>query len=264
METKETEKSGLTIGLCLIATGKYDRFLDPLLESVDTHFFPASDVIVYLFTDKEQQQLRLSKRMSLIQIPIEHKPWPASTLFRYRHFSNAAKKIGITDFAFYIDVDMMIVSDLNEDLLTKNSIGNVSIFGTRHPGFWNNSEWGSQGVITSSKAYLEEHLRDTYYAGGFQGGETDKFLEMSRVLADNIDYDLSIGYTAPHNDETHFNFFMNKMVKLDEPYNKWSVCTLTPSFCMIPEEDVRAKFGLSDLPPIIYALSKDHEELRKH
>ena len=58
------------------------------------------------------------------------------------------------------------------------------------------------------------------------------------------------------------NCFVNKIVYKD--YKDWVVKDLTPSYCMLPDEEPRIKFGIEGLPAIIYALNKNHEELRKH
>lgn len=260
MENKP-KREKLTVGLLLISTGLYDQFLQPLIDSVDRHFFQGDDIIIYLFGDKEKYSFKLPSRISIIVTQIKHEPWPASTLFRYKHFVSAAKKIAICDYCFYSDVDMMMVGDVTDDVLLKNN-EEVDLIFTRHPGFWNNKEWGSQGVSERSKAYLREDERHRYVCGGFNGGKAHRFLEMSRVLADNINADEGIGYRCPHNDETHTNAFANRIVYKDYP--TWKVKDLTPSYCMLPDKDARIKFGIEGLPAIIYALDKNHEELRKH
>lgn len=249
----ETKREKLTIGILLICTGKYDIFMDRLLEGINTHFFPADEIIVYLFGDKPEYTFVLPSRMSIVIIPTKHEPWPMPTLMRYRHFTNAAKKIAITDFVFYTDIDMMVVGDVTDEILS-------DLICTRHPGFWNNSDWGSPAIPTNSTSYLREDERHRYVAGGFQGGQTDKFLEMSRILADNIDEDYKYGIIAQHNDESHFNQFVNKQVY--QMFPDWKVKDLSPSYCMLPEEEAKVKFGLDGLPSIIIALSKNHEELR--
>ncbi len=148
---------------------------------------------------------------------------------------------------------MKIVGDIGDEI-----IGDITC--VRHPGFFNNSNWGSQGVPDHSKAYLRDDEKHRYLAGGFQGGQTDKFLEVSRILADNIDYDYNNGYIAPHNDETHWNCFMNKIIY--ERFPEWKITELDPSYCMLPNEDSRISFGLAHLSPKILALEKNHEELR--
>ena len=258
MESKKPKK---TIGLLLISTGAYDQFLQPLIESVDTHFFPDDDVIIYLFGDKNYYKFKLPSRISLVITPIEHRPWPASTLFRYRHFTDAAHKMKICDYLFYSDADMIMVGDVTHEVLFVDDI-RTDLIVTRHPGFWNNKDWGSHNCSQWSNAYLGEADRHTYVCGGFNGGTTASFLNMAEILADNIDDDYKRGVVCEHNDENHINWFIN----LYAPTKRKEIIVkqLTPSYCMVPEVEVREKFGIADLKPIIYAISKNHEELRKH
>ena len=66
------------IGLLIIATGKYDRFVPPLHESVQKHFMLKHDVSVFVFTDKT-----LPAKNGLVVIQQDHEPWPNPTLKRY-------------------------------------------------------------------------------------------------------------------------------------------------------------------------------------
>lgn len=260
MENKP-KREKLTIGLCLISTGAYDQFLQPLIDSVDRHFFPGDSIIIYLFGDKEKYAFKLPSRISIIVTQIKHEPWPASTLFRYRYFNMAAEKMKFCNAIFYSDADMMMVGDVTDEILYKD--GDLAdIVVTRHPGFWNNSDWGSHNCSEWSNAYLRPDERHRYVAGGFQGGKTSAFLEMVEILAAKIDDDYKRGVIAEHNDENFINWFVNKHVY--QFYSKWIVKDLSPAFCMIPEQEARIKFGLTEIEPIIYALTKNHEELRKH
>lgn len=71
----------MKVGLLLIATGKYDMFLPALLQSVGRYFLPDHDVHTCIFTDK-----RFTSSDKTQIFPIEHRPWPMTTLFRYKIF----------------------------------------------------------------------------------------------------------------------------------------------------------------------------------
>lgn len=260
MENKP-KREKLTIGLLLISTGQYDQFLQPLIDSVNRHFFPDDDIIIYLFGDKEKYSFKLPARISIIVTQIKHEPWPAGTLFRYKHFDNASRKMEFTNYLFYLDADMILVGDVTDEILFKDG-DKADIIVTRHPGFYNNSDWGSHNCSEWSKAYLRPDERHRYVAGGFQGGETGRFLEMVEILAHNIDDDYKRGVIAEHNDENHINWFVNKHV--NQHFTNWVVKDLTPSYCMVQGTEAREQFGLMNLDPIIIAIDKNHEELRKH
>lgn len=224
----------MTIGLLLIATGKYDIFLQPLLESVDKYFFPNDDVQVYLFTDKK------IKSETITIFPVKHLPFPYPTMYRYRFFTTYAGAIK-TDYLFYMDVDMMIVDYVGKEILG-------DLVAVRHPGYYRGG-WGDYGTTKQSLAYVPVPQRKGYYAGGFQGGRRDNYLSAALEMAQNIDIDKSAGVVAMWHDESHWNKYLTT-----HPFKE-----LTPSYCF--PEAVWAK----DIPfrPVIKALDKDHAKLRK-
>ena len=88
-----------------------------------------------------------------------------------------------------------------------------------------------------------------YYAGGFNGGLTENFLEMSEVIANRVTKDLENDVIALWHDESHMNRYL-----IDNP----PTLSLTPSYCFAEE------FYNTDYPyePKIIALKKNHAELR--
>ena len=83
---------------------------------------------------------------------------------------------------------------------------------------------------------------------------------MAKTLAENIDEDERRGVIAEHNDETHYN----KYVNWTKPDNV-VVNEFTPSYCMVEQEPLRKKWGIDYLDVKIIALAKDHKSIRvKH
>lgn len=238
----------MKIGLLLIATGKYDRFVKPFLESVDKHFFKDDQVNVYLFTDrsgnKEDSKVSLvpdNTRLAVYSIPIKHTPFPYATLLRYKHFDENKSCID-ADYLFYSDVDMMFVQDVGHEILG-------DIVATNHPGFWNGG-WGSQNVDKRSMAYLPKHEWKGYCAGGFQGGKKEEYLKACNILNARIAEDERREVMAEWHDETHWNWFLKSTAK--------NVKKLSPSYCF--PEAAWAK----NLPfeKKLVALDKNHKEVR--
>ena len=224
----------MTVGLLLIATGKYDIFLQPLLESVDKYFFPNDEVHIYLFTDKNYT----SRQITIF--PIQHRPFPYPTLYRYKFFTTYAGAVK-TDYLFYMDVDMLLVDYVGKEILG-------DLVAVRHPGYFRGG-WGDYGTPKNSLAYVNPKGRRGYYAGGFQGGKRDNYLSAALEMAQNIDIDKSAGIVAQWHDESHWNKYLTT-----HQYKE-----LTPSYCF--PEAVWAK----DIPfrKVIVALDKDHAKLRK-
>ena len=245
----------MTIGLLIICTGKYDCFLQQLLDNLDTHFFTKDEVVIYLFCDiffnkKVNHNFvppLFPKRFSVTLISTEHKPFPYSTLYRYLYFSKAAEKIHC-QFCFYMDVDMILVGDVGREILP--GIHDGGLVATGHPGFWNGG--GAWCTNPHSTAFTEERSWTRYVAGGFQGGETKAYLAACKEMAENIATDERSGVQAEWHDEQHWNrYICNRKYKL-----------LTPEYCMIPEIDIQNKYGIAHFSPRIIALTKDHDKLR--
>jgi hypothetical protein len=227
----------MRISLLLVCTGKYDIFLPELLEQVDRLFFPNDKVEVFLFTDKIKQYIS-SKRVSVNYIYTEHKPFPASTLYRYKYFNNMTNVIrDKSDYVFYMDVDMRIVEPIGHEILSDGLIA------TKHCGFIHGG-WGSTRVDQLSRAFVPKEKWGTYYAGGFQGGEVNAYMDAVNVLANNIDEDERNGIIAEYHDESHWNHYLI--------HNQHS--ELSHEYCM-------GEAYLSGTPKII-ALDKNHSEIR--
>lgn len=232
----------MRIGLCLISTGKYDVFVQPLIDSVDKWFFRQDTITIYLFTDKTDLQLIYSDRINIVTIPITHKPFPFATLYRYKYFTAAAYLID-TDYVFYSDVDMRFVGKVDREILG-------DIVSVMHPGFYKGG-WGSEGCSKMSTAYLPPEMRNGYKAGGFQGGKKLPYLRAASELDKRISSDESIGVMAIYHDETHWNWYLQMRAK--------NVKTLDPSYCY-PEAS-----WAKGMPFVkrIMALEKDHKAIRE-
>jgi hypothetical protein len=118
-----------------------------------------------------------------------------------------------------------------------------NIIAVKHAGFVNGG-WGSNNVHPESTAFIPEELRKTYYAGGFQGGARDTYMNMAFELSKNIAADESKGIIAEWHDESHFNKYLCDK----EPV------ALGHEYCM-PEDNITKD-------PKILALLKDHAAIR--
>lgn len=223
----------MKVGLLLIATGKYDRFVQPLLDSVDKYFLKAHEVHKFLFTDsdnfKETEYLHI--------IPKAHEPYPAPTLKRYEMFISHKQELSKMDYLFYCDVDMLFVDEVGEEILSER-------VATIHPGYLGGR--GTPETRKQSKAYVSPEEKLCYYAGGFNGGTSESFLKMSDQLDKNIKEDNKNNIMAIWVDESHMNRYF-----IDNPPTK----ILTPSYCYPESWNLPYKKRL-------LALDKDHKNIR--
>jgi histo-blood group ABO system transferase len=226
------------VGLLVIATNNYIQFAKPLYNSM-LKFFLNQDSFernMFLFTNQETFP-------GPIRIQQEHEPWPGMTLKRYEIFWNNREALKDMDYLYYCDVDMLFLDHMGTEIIG-------DLVGTNHPGFWNAPrQVFSYDTNPASKAYIAPNEGTVYYAGGFNGGKRDSYLEMARTISENVKDDLSRNYIAVWHDESHMNRYF-----IDHP----PTITLTPSHCF-PEAS-----WAQNLPfkKILFALNKNHKEFQ--
>jgi histo-blood group ABO system transferase len=226
----------MKIGLLVIATGKYTQFIPPLYKSVKKHFMKNHEVKMFVFTDGN-----VPENDDIIRIEQEHLGWPYATLKRYHVFDKNKELLSNMDYLFYCDADMRFVEDVNEEILPDTE---TELVGTEHPGFFGGRR-GSYETNKSSTAYVSEEEGECYYAGGFNGGTSEAFLEMSKTIKERVDKDLENGIIAVWHDESQMNRYF-----IDNPPKK-----LNPSYCY--PESWQIPFEKK-----LLALDKNHSEIR--
>lgn len=223
------------IGLLIIATNKYVDFLQQLIESADLFFLKNHTITYYIFTDKNINFIK--SRHNIVCIPTQHYKWPWMTLGRYKLFTKKADIFKNTDYLFYCDVDMKFVDTVDTEILSER-------VATQHPSHYNKR--GTPETNPKSLAYVAENETMQYFAGGFNGGLTLNFLEMSKTISKNIDTDYSNGIVAIWHDESHLNRFL-----INNPPTK----ILSPSYCYAESWNLPFEKKL-------LALDKNHMEYR--
>lgn len=160
------------------------------------------------------EQLWASAR-KYVQIPLtmvrlEGRPgWPAATLYRYHVLLNWHCDC---DYIFLCDADMRFEAPVGEEILGE-------IVATQHPGYVGRKDLPYEDRPESA-AFVA--FGDTYYCGGFVGGEREAFLDLARKMVLAIDKDEEHGIVARWHDESHLNRILN-----DSP----PTVTLSPSYC---------------------------------
>ena len=230
----------MKICILTIATNKYIQFVERLLDNIEENFLNGHEIECLLFTDHE---VEASDNVRVCQI--DHEPWPMPTLKRYNYFVEEKEFISQFDYCYYFDVDMGLVDKVGDEVLS-------DLVATQHPyqSFYP-KEQRSYDRNPQSLAYVpvgEEG--EYYYAGGFNGGSTKRFLEMAEVLADRVTKDLENDVIALWHDESQMNRYL-----IDNP----PTLSLTPSYCFAEEQMNNPQYPYE---PKIIALKKDHNELR--
>lgn len=245
--TEKPPEPRTAVGLMLIATGKYHRFIQGLISSADRYFMIGDyDVTYFIFSDSEHS---ISTNRNVVQIHIDHKPFPHASMDRFKHFANNADKFNNQDYLYYVDVDCLFVDNVNQEIL-----GNL--VGVRHCGFFNGG--GPYESNSSSCLYVDGNYPKSYkhyFGGGFSGGKRSNYLDLSRWCSEHIDKDEANGIIPIWHDETAINrYFLD-----NEPD-----IILTPGY-HYPQSNVeyyKNRWGGQNFHPKILLLDKNHHEVR--
>ncbi len=179
------------VGILLIATWKYVKFIDKTISGIRQHFLKDCDVKIYLHTDSV-----LAYDADKI-LPIKHKPWPLITLFRYKTFLDFRNEYDV-DYLFYLDIDVAIKSDISNEILSDFTVVEHWCYSGKR---------GTPETNPKSKACIFDNEDIKYIAGGFFGGKKNYFLNMSQLLYNNIVEDYNNNIIAVWHDESHLNRF---------------------------------------------------------
>jgi hypothetical protein len=222
-----------SVGIVVMATGRYMSFLEDLVVSATEHVNGLS--AIYVLADRKPEV----KSPHIKWLPWGHFPWPISTLLRYRAQSTYASTLANVDVLLYVDVDMKFIDTVD----VTNCQG---IFAVNHPGY---SEAGSSPLpferSSNSSFKIADVPNSTYFCGGVQGGQSNAYLEACSELAKMIDYDLARDLVPLWHDESAWNWWC---------HHHPPAMQLSRDYCTPDSEDLSNAH--------IVALSKDHDFYR--
>jgi histo-blood group ABO system transferase len=238
--------TGLSVGLLIIATGKYDRFIQGLISSADKYFLTKGyNVTYYVFSDNKPKA-RSDRR--IVHIPIAHKSFPFASMDRFAHFTNAEKELSGENYLYYVDVDCLFVDNVDDEIIG-------DLVGVQHCGYVNMR--GPYEENPLSQFYVPPGAGyKNYFGGGFSGGKRENYLTLSRWCKEMIDKDQENKIMPIWHDETAINKYF-----LDNEPN----VILTPSY-HYPQSNMqhyRRQWRNTLYQPKIILLEKNHHEVRR-
>lgn len=220
------------VGLLVVATGRYIEFVAPLIESAEKYFCRNHKVTYFVFTDGQAPQAP-----NIVSIYQKRLGWPYDTMMRLPMYYQNQELYKNMDYLFACDADMLFVDQVGDEILG-------DLVGTLHPGFVGTK--GTYETRSISTAYIHPSQGSCYYAGGFNGGKRENYLNLARTISQNIKADLEKGIIAIWHDESHINrYFASNPPTI----------TLSPSYCYWQGQ-------VTHWPQKLVALSKDHAKYR--
>lgn len=204
------------VGILYICTGRYTIFWDGFYRSCERHFLPGHEKHYFVFTDGE---IGHTEEPRVHRIEQEDRGWPDNTLKRFHMFERIAPELEPTEYLFFFNANMLLVSDIGDEIFPSEDEGLVV---TRHPGFYDRAVKDlPYERDPRSRARIPEGEGRVYVQGAFNGGRRDDFLGMIRFLRQAVDDDASRGIVAQWHDESHLNRYI-----LGRPYK-----LLDPGYC---------------------------------
>lgn len=211
------------IALCIVATKRYKRLLEPLLESVKKYFLTQHNLSFFIFADSADYKGWLDlDGYNVCWTQIEHLPFPLPTLFRHKTLLKRERELSKFDYVFHCDADARFVGEVGDELLGEG------ITAIQHPSTGSNISDDSceQSEISwdlgeefkawtfepnpNSLAYIAPEEQKKYFCGAIQGGLSKEYLEAMKVIEKNIDNDLGQNIIARYHDETHWNKYLSQ------------------------------------------------------
>ena len=189
------------IGILIIATGKYTIFVKDLYESCEKYFLKHYNKRYYVFTNGE-----ILNHPNIIKIHQDFLGWPYNTLKRFEMFNKISEDLIKEDYLFFLNANMLLLNEVNEEIIPKQEDG--FLMGVHHPGFYKTpKEHFTYERRPESLFYISPPDGKYYYAGGFNGGNSEEFLKMSQTLDSMINIDLSNRIMPIWHDESALNWY---------------------------------------------------------
>ncbi len=188
--------------VCICLNEHYWPYVGPMIESARRFLLKGHDVDFLLWTDMPKDT-----KIDAKIIPTEPFQWPLPTLYRYHLFLREEELLKEYDYVFYVDADMKFVSRVGDEILG-------DLVGAQHPMYAIRKDYvppyepneKSTAYIPRTGRVVHKRFEPLYFAGGFQGGRSENFIQAMKVMKERIDKDFTDnGYIAIWNDESHWN-----------------------------------------------------------
>ncbi len=221
------------IGILYICTGKYEVFWEGFYDSVCRYFLNEEDLHFFVWTDSEEviKYAENDKKIHIYYQEVEQ--WPYPTLKRFEYFLRAKEEMRKMDYLIFMNANLIVNTPISrEEVLPGDE---ERLFFTLHPGFFDQTrDKFTYDENNKCRAYIGKNEGERYYAGGFNGGCAQDFIELMECLSERINADLQEGIIARWHDESHINRYI---IDCKKPYRVLSPAYLYPQGLDIPFEE---------------------------
>jgi hypothetical protein len=228
------------LGILLIATGEYSKFVQECVESIEKQDHPYNVIDLHIFTNDLSLDLKTKFKIHIHEW--HETKWPYPTLLRYKAILNVTNYLDHYTHLLYLDVDMKVVAPLPIVL-------DESLLAVAHPSYVKKRNKPFEKRELSS-AFFQEQQESIYVCGGVQGGTRQRYLTAITEIYTNIEIDLKNEIIAKWHDESHWNKYVNQNIEQTVIFGR--------EFCW-PEHWVTTLN-----PGKIIALKKNHSATRNN
>lgn len=191
----------MKIAIFTISLGKYNIFFDEFYNSVNNLFLPKDEKTFFVFTDT-----KFEEKDNLIQIEQKKLGWPFDTMNRFHFLCQIQDQLIDYDYIFFFNINMKVIKEIGYEVLPGKE--NDYLMGCNHPLHFN---WPIDSLPyernPKSECYIPYGKGRIYYQGCFNGGRSEEFLEMSKVLKNKIDLDVNNNIIPIWHDESMLNYY---------------------------------------------------------
>ncbi|KRF18681.1 family 6 glucosyltransferase [Paenibacillus sp. Soil787] len=202
------------VGILYICTGKYHLFWEDFFITSQIFFLPECIKTYYVFTDAPNIAYENHKYVKKIYQP--NLGWPGNTMLRFEMFNQSEHVLRENEYLFFFNANIVFCDFIRENEILPETQGLTAVI---HPYFYGKSNTDfPYDRNPASLAYIPVGLGNYYFMGGVNGGKTDHYLLLVRMLSRNIRTDLNNGIIATIYDESHLNkYLLDKNIHILNP-----------------------------------------------
>ena len=197
----------MKISIFTICTGKYNIFFEDFYKSCEKYFLNDFDKTYYVFTDGD-----ILNSDNIVKIQQDKLGWPYDTMMRFKMFNSIKDQLN-SDYTFFFNINMLFVDNIGIEVIPKEE--NDYLVGVNHPGYFDKpNNYLPYERNNKSVFYTPYGSGSFYYQGCFNGGRTNEFMNMSKVLEEKIDIDISNDIIPVWHDESALNWYYSSKTPL--------------------------------------------------
>lgn len=196
------------IGILYICTGKYKVFWPGFYETAEKYFLPDCEKHYFIFTDADT--LEYTEGNSRVHMTKQEAvQWPFATLLRYEIFLQREVDLKNYDYLFFFNADAEFVKTVTREMFLPRREYGEDLLVVQHAGYYETPPYEfTYDRNPLCRAFIPYGVGKIYVCGGVNGGTSEGYLRMCRILAKRIRADLDRGIIALWHDESHLNKYI--------------------------------------------------------